>query len=118
MQSQLDDSPFSDYKYEVSMTYLEIIDEVIVDLLGERKAGLILEVKDEGWEGPSVRNAVRKRITEDNELIDSLLKGLKNRDNTSNEFGKLTAKATSVVIIELKQSYISKDSNELFLIRS
>ena len=37
VQSQLSDSQITDYKYEVKMQYVEILDENIVDLLAERR---------------------------------------------------------------------------------
>lgn len=116
VQSQLSDSQITDYKYEVKMQYVEILDENIVDLLAERRHGVRLFVEDDMWEGPIVKEASWHTITEDVQLIDKLLKGLKNRDNTSNEFGKVSAKATSYFAIDLKQSF--KQNDEQVMLKS
>lgn len=73
-----------------------------MDLCADKKFGERLFVEDHPWDGPIVQGASWHDITKDTELNDRLYKGLKNRDNTSNEFGKVSAKATSMFIIDLK----------------
>ncbi|CAD8069428.1 unnamed protein product [Paramecium primaurelia] len=118
VQTYKEDSVIADYKYEVRMQYLEILDENIMDLCADRKFGERLFVEDHPWDGPIVQGASWHEITKDTELNDRLYKGLKSRDNTSNEFGKVSAKATSLFIIDLKQWFSNKDTQEMVLLKS
>lgn len=61
----MEDSFITDYKYEVRMQYVEILDETIIDLLAERRHGLRLFVEDDIWEGPIIKECSWHPITED-----------------------------------------------------
>lgn len=72
VRSQMDDSLIADYKYEVRMQYVEILDEIIVDLLADKRHGVRLFVEDDIWQGPIVREGTWHTITEDRQLNDKL----------------------------------------------
>jgi hypothetical protein len=81
---------------------VEIIDEQIIDLLAlHNKAAQQFDIEDDEWNGPVIRKALWEPVQTDQQLADLLNQCMKNRNNTSNEFGKVSSKATCAYFIRL-----------------
>ncbi|EAS00321.3 kinesin motor catalytic domain protein (macronuclear) [Tetrahymena thermophila SB210] len=104
--SKLNQGNFQNYSYGVRVRYVEIIDEEITDLLGNagNQFSDALIVKETVWEGPTIQNATVLTVQNQSQLSQLLTEGRKRRNQTSNEFGKLSSKATSIFTIELIQT--------------
>jgi hypothetical protein len=68
-------------------------------------------VQDSAWEGPIIANATWVGVSNETQLAEVLLNGVKNRNNTSNEFGKVANKATAFFTIELMQTSTLKETS-------
>lgn len=58
-----------------------------------------------------IANATWVSVTNETQLAEVLVSGVKNRNNTSNEFGKVTNKATSYFTLELVQTSTLKENS-------
>ncbi|EGR27555.1 kinesin-like protein, putative [Ichthyophthirius multifiliis] len=93
------------YSYAVRVRFVEILDEEIADLLGKgTQFTEVLRVDETIWEGPIISNSTCVTIQTSEQLNEILLNSTKRRDQTSNEFGKLSSKATAIFIMELIQT--------------
>ncbi|KAM3135011.1 protein of unknown function (DUF4472) [Paramecium bursaria] len=101
----------TNHKWSIKIQYVEVIDENISDLLRKVKTGVKLIIEDDIWNGPIIKDAWQTYEDDPktrglNQFIkQSLESGQKFRDNTSDEFGKVTAKSTSIFIIDFDQQY-------------
>lgn len=97
-------SQIEKFSYNIRIRYVEILDEEVKDLLpsGQQPEGLA--VINNEWEGPTVLGAQWVSVGNAAELKDVLIKCQKNRNNSANEFGKLSNKAASFFTIELIQN--------------
>ncbi len=101
--NQVRSSNIQNYSYGVRVRFVEIIDEEINDLLGHSNSTMsdTLQVQEDIWEGPTIQHVTWMVVTNSGQLNELILNASRNRNNTSNEFGKLSAKATAVFTIEV-----------------
>ena len=84
------------------MQYVEIIDERMIDLLENNKhVAQPLSIEDDTWEGPSIKNGMWVPVVSEEDFSEYLHRGISNRHNTTNEFGKISSKATAIMVIKL-----------------
>ena len=64
------------------------------------------------WEGPTVSNALWLNVKSADELRDAFRNGKMRRNTTSDEFGRISSKSSSVFTIELIQNLEIADTRE------
>jgi len=105
------------FSYNVRVRYVEVVDEEIKDLTPGSHQSEGLAVVNNEWEGPTILGAQWTSIRNAVELKEFLVKGQKNRTNASNEFGKLSHKATSYFTVELIQNTeLSNRKESIFMV--
>jgi len=77
-----------------------------------------MHVLEDDWEGPKITNATWMTIQNSAQMNELLITGSRNRNNTSNEFGKLSSKATAVFTLELMQTSEVVDTRENLILIS
>lgn len=118
--NQAQNSPVTNYSYGLRVRYVEIVDEEVTDLLAPPNKRLSdqLQVIDVAWDGPTIANAVWTTVNNETQMQEVLMSGQRNRNQTSNEFGKISTKATAFFTIELLQTSIKKDTGEPLILLS
>ena len=96
--------------YSLRMQFIEIVNEGVNDLLAKGKGGLIVESNE--WEGSRVQGADWKLIKDPQEFNDLYVRGLDNRINIANEYGRLSDKAGTILTLSLIQTINSEESDE------
>ncbi|CAD8184449.1 unnamed protein product [Paramecium octaurelia] len=113
-------SQLVNYSYGLRARYVEIIDEEVSDLFAppNKRLNDQLQILDHAWEGPTIANATWVTVNNEIQLQEALNSGQRNRNQTTNEFGKVSNKATSFFTLELLQSSLQKDTNEPLIMLS
>lgn len=102
------------FSYSVRARYVEILDEEINDLLiqpGMPQSASTYVIFNE-WEGPTLVGAEWQNVTNASQLNELVVRGQKNRNTGSNEFGRLSDKATTIFTIELLQTQELLDNRD------
>ena len=105
----------TNFAYAIRMRLIEVIDEEVNDLFG-RGGGInsmdTVHVTESVWEGPTIQGATWITVQNAAQVNEVILNGFKNKNQGSNEFGRLQAKSTSMLTMELLQTFYQQDSRE------
>lgn len=95
----------TNFSFSIKIRYVEIVDEEIFDLLQPTGAygHHTLNVVTNEWEGPTVNGVAWVPMSNQHQIADYFVSGCKNRTTRSNEFGKLSDKATAIFSMEITQ---------------
>ncbi|KRX05294.1 P-loop containing nucleoside triphosphate hydrolase [Pseudocohnilembus persalinus] len=106
------------YNFAVRCRFVEIIDEEVYDLFGRPGKNLqdTCHVVESIWEGPTIQNATWINVNNRAQVAEILASGVKSRNQSSNEFGRLASKATGMFTIELLQTSELDTMEQLVLI--
>jgi hypothetical protein len=104
----------TNFSFSIKMRYVEIVDEEIYDLLQPTGAygHHTLNVVTNEWEGPTVNGVAWIPMSNQHQIADYFVSGCKNRTSRSNEFGKLSDKATAIFSLEITQITENPDSGD------
>jgi hypothetical protein len=90
------------WRFQLSVQYVEIVDEKIIDLLNPVK--MELDVDEQGLaDGLGIKNACRKLVSSRDELFHLFKTGQAARTTARSEFGALSERAASFFSLELHQ---------------
>ena len=108
------DARGTDFSFSIKIRFIEIIDEEIFDLLQPTGAygHHTLNVVTNEWEGPTVNGVAWIPMSNQHQIADYFVSGCKNRTSRSNEFGKLSDKATAIFSLEVTQITENRNNNE------
>lgn len=106
-------SQAQNFSFGVRVRYVEIVDEEVIDLLAlPNKFGDPVQVLNHEWEGPTITNCNWITVGDARQLMEVFQNGKKNRNNNSNEFGKLSSKSTAIFTLELIQTVELTETQE------
>ena len=90
------------WRFQLSVQYVEIVDEKITDLLNPVR--MDLDVDEHGTaDGLGIKNASRRIVTSEDELYHYFKAGQAARTTARTEFGALSERAAAVFSVELHQ---------------
>jgi hypothetical protein len=93
----------SKWRHRLSMQFVEVVDEKIIDLLNAQR--LDLDVDQVGTsDGLGIRNLTRKWIDTDEEMMRYFRVGQAARTTARTEFGPMHERSTAIFCIELHQA--------------
>ena len=108
------DAGGSNFSFSIKVRYVEIVDEEIFDLLQPTGAygHHTLNVVTNEWEGPTINGVAWVPMSNQHQIADYFVSGCKNRSTRSNEFGRLSDKASAIFSIEITQITENPDSGD------
>ena len=108
------DAGGSNFSFSIKVRYVEVVDEEIFDLLQPTGAygHHTLNVVTNEWEGPTINGVAWVPMSNQHQIADYFVSGCKNRSTRSNEFGRLSDKASAIFSIEITQITENPDSGD------
>ena len=95
-------------QYVIKISYIEVYNEIIKDLLSNNNS--IIELKSDSKKGLILKNALAKKISNENEAFNLIMKGNKNRTEKFTEYNNNSSRSHAILYI-----YIEMEDEEINL---
>ena len=90
-----------DKKYIIKISYIEIYNEIIKDLLSNNNSNSIIELRNDPQKGTILQGVELKNVLNENEAFNIILKGNKKRTEKYTEFNENSSRSHAILQINL-----------------
>ena len=101
-------------KYNIKISYIEIYNEIIKDLLSNNNS--IVELRTDAKKGLILKNAIIKKVSNEKEAFDIIMKGNKIRTEKNTLYNKNSSRSHAIlnIFLEVENQEINMIQNKLF----
>ena len=108
-------SKYENKNYVIKISYIEIYNEIIKDLLGNNN-DTIVELRMDANKGLILKNAIMKKVLNEKEAFNLIMKGNKNRTEKNTDYNNNSSRSHAIlnIYIEIEEQEIKLKQKKTF----
>ena len=105
-----------DKNYIIKISYIEIYNEIIKDLLNNNNTNSTVELRSDAKNGLILKNALIKKVSSETEAFNLIIGGNKNRTEKNTEYNKNSSRSHAIlnIYIEIEDQELNVNQKKTF----